>query len=457
MQPVIAVIDIGKTNVKVSAVASGNTGGETVDERRQANAPLMHAPYPQVNHDAIWTFLTDSLKDLGARYYVESIAITTHGATAALIDDAGALVLPIPDYESDRFDEALDAYRALRPPFAETGSPELPAGLNLGKQIFWLRERFPDEFSRARNILMYPQYWGWRLSGVKAGDVTSLGCHTDLWCPSLHDYSSMARQLGWQELMPPLVPTGDILGPIAPDVVELTGLPPSCVVRNGIHDSNASLVPHLLSREEPFTVISSGTWTVICGVGASLEGLDETRDMLVNVNAFGTAVPTIRFMGGREWETLRSEREAEVGDLEAVLTQSVMALPSFADAGGPFQHREGKIIGPRDGLSPGGRSALAALYCALMTEYCLELLNNAGDVIVEGAFGGNPVYLGILAQLLRPKGVTVLVTGDVAGTTQGTSMLGQNINHWPMKQPSSVPAYEVAGLSEYRDRWRARL
>ena len=28
---------------------------------------------------------------------------------------------------------------------------------------------------------MYPQYWAYRLTGVLANEVTSLGCHTDLW------------------------------------------------------------------------------------------------------------------------------------------------------------------------------------------------------------------------------------------------------------------------------------
>ena len=28
-------------------------------------------------------------------------------------------------------------YDAVRPPFAETGTPRLPIGLNLGAQLFW--------------------------------------------------------------------------------------------------------------------------------------------------------------------------------------------------------------------------------------------------------------------------------------------------------------------------------
>ena len=69
----------------------------------------------------------------------------------------------------------------MRPPFAETGTPRLPIGLNLGAQLFWQARRFPEAFARVAAILTYPQYWAFRLTGVRANEATSLGCHTDLW------------------------------------------------------------------------------------------------------------------------------------------------------------------------------------------------------------------------------------------------------------------------------------
>ena len=49
---------------------------------------------------------------------------------------------------TDRRRSAAD-YDAARPPFAETLSPRLPAGLNLGAQIFWQARAFPEAFARA--------------------------------------------------------------------------------------------------------------------------------------------------------------------------------------------------------------------------------------------------------------------------------------------------------------------
>ncbi|MCE3590562.1 hypothetical protein LXJ59_28655, partial [Escherichia coli] len=66
----------------------------------------------------------------------------------------------------------------------------------------------------------------------------------------------------------------------------------------GIHDSNASLLPHLMTRSSPFSVVSTGTWVVLFAVGGQLDKLDQARDTLANVDAYGKAVPSARFMGG---------------------------------------------------------------------------------------------------------------------------------------------------------------
>ncbi len=43
------------------------------------------------------------------------------------------------------------------------------------------------------------------------------------------------------------------------------------------------------------------------GVGGDLDHLDPQRDALANVDAYGRAVPSSRFMGGREFEATSGE------------------------------------------------------------------------------------------------------------------------------------------------------
>ncbi len=88
-----------------------------------------------------------------------------------------------------------------------------------------------------------------------------------------------------------------------------TGLDSACEVACGIHDSNASYLRFLMDRErEAFTVVSSGTWTIVMANRGDLRRLREDRDMLANVNAFGAPVATARYMGGREYEAIAQRR-----------------------------------------------------------------------------------------------------------------------------------------------------
>ncbi|SJN10266.1 Rhamnulokinase RhaK in alpha-proteobacteria [Halomonas citrativorans] len=453
-QSVLAVLDIGKTNIKLCALSLGENGGKVLVEKRRGNEVCRNGRYPHIDTEAIWDWLKAALADLAHDYHVVSIGVTTHGATAACMA-GNELALPIPDYESDLCSALNNNYRGVRPPFAETGSPDLAGGLNLGRQLYWLSQAWPEDFEQVTDILMYPQYWGWRLTGIKAGEATSLGCHTDLWNPHKSDYSSLVERLGWRALLPTILPTGASLGPVRPELAESLGLPNSCQVLNGIHDSNASLVPHLLKRTAPFAVVSSGTWTVICGVGAAINGLDEARDMLINVSAYGAPVPTIRFMGGREWETLRGDANGELIDLKRVMDQEVFALPAFVDQGGPFRHRTGRIVGPVERLNGAGKTALASVYCALMTDYCLSLLGQVGDVIVEGAFAGNKIYMHVLATLRSEHAQNVYGSTDSTGTTQGTATLGQHSRQWSFVEPAFIhPAGQSEEVLAYANTWR---
>jgi hypothetical protein len=146
---------------------------------------------------------------------------------------------------------------------------------------------------------MYPQYWAWRLSGVAASEITSLGCHTDLWQPSRQQYSSLVDRMGWNRLFPPMRPAWTALNTLKPELAARTGLPENCRVLCGIHDSNASLLRHLTVTPAP-AVLSTGTGHRR-RPGAPLDALREQADMLANSDALGHAVPCIRFMGGREF------------------------------------------------------------------------------------------------------------------------------------------------------------
>jgi sugar (pentulose or hexulose) kinase len=446
----VAVIDIGKTNAKL-ALVDLDTRTE-IAALRQPNRPLITAGEPEHQVHDIWDFILESLATLHRQNRVDAISVTTHGATAVLLNASGNLALPVLDYELAIPDLVRAHYDVIRPDFAESGSPVLPLGLNLGAQLHWQQEKYPRYFGAVAAILMYPQYWCWRLTGVMASEVTSLGCHTDLWDPHKRDFSTLVDIMDWRPLFPPLRPAGAVLGPILPGIASETGLDPRTPVVNGIHDSNASLLPHLLDRKPPFAVVSTGTWVVCMAIGGRQVALDPDRDTLINVNAFGDSVPSARFMGGREFELLLADRprQCEPSDIAAVADRQVMLLPATVGESGPFPAAKARWIG---GEPTGGeRFAVVSFYLALMTAACLDLVGADAEIVVEGPFATNQPYLTMLgAATGRP-----VVAGQSGGT--GTS-IGAALLVRPADalRPMQVAAIEQPDplLAAYAARWKA--
>lgn len=444
----VAVIDIGKTNAKLALVEGGGLREVAVVTR--PNAVLPGPPYPHFDLEGHWRFVLEGLRAFHAAHGVDAISVTTHGAAAVLLDAGGGLAAPMLDYEHPGPDDLRDAYDALRPGFAETGSPRLPMGLNLGAQLHWLLETQAGLGGRLAHVLTYPQYWGFRLTGALATDVTSLGCHTDLWEPWQGRFSPLVERLGLAgRIAPPRRPDA-VLGTLLPAVAAATGLARETPVACGIHDSNASLYPYRLGRQPPFAVVSTGTWVVAMAVGGAAPALDPSRDVLVNVDALGAPVPSARFMGGREYEILRAGSDARPTEAErrGVVDRGVMILPAVEPGSGPFPGRPMRWTGVA--LTEGERLAALAFYLALMTDTCLSLVGARGPVVVEGPFARNPDYLALLASVCA-DGVAVATSST--GTAAGAALLCLGAAASPATSPVAPPG-EATGLAAYGALWR---
>ena len=456
--PAIAVIDIGKSNAKLALVDHATRG--VIAARATANTVVNDGLYPHYDVERLWGWIVGGLSAFAKDAEITTISVTTHGACFVLL--AGdELALPVLDYEFTGPESVRDAYDKARGEFSETLSPDLPNGLNAGRQIYWQSRTYPAEVAKVDSILPYPQYWAWRLSGAKVAEASSLGCHTDLWNPRAGAYSRLAMVEGWNELFPPRVKPWDTVGTVLPEVARATGLAATTRVVAGIHDSNASLLPHLMARPLPFSVLSTGTWMVVFAPGGNLDGLDPRRDCLANVDAFGRAIPSSRFMAGREYETLAGDVFAFRDEVTTdVVAHELMALPTFAPRTGPFGAGEGNWV--QDGaiianpalLAPLQRAAAASLYTALVTEVCLELAGARGTVVVEGPFAHNELFLAALAQRVRGA---VIARPDATGTTDGAVLLadGPIEKIQPRNDPPPVRALQI-DLSKYAAAWRHR-
>jgi sugar (pentulose or hexulose) kinase len=475
------VIDIGKSNAKLLLL---DDAGTVVEQHSRANASVTSAlDYPALDVSGLQHWMQSTLRASAHAQRCGHAIASTHGAALVALDGQGLAWEPL-DYEFEGVTlqgAPASAFDADRGSFAETLSPDLPAGLNAARQLEWLHNTHPQAWRTTQTLLPYPQYWAWLLSGVACSEVSSLGCHTHLWNPSAATYSSLAIKRGWDRLFAPLRPAWAVIGSIGAVRGAAWGLSAACQVHAGVHDSNACLARYLAGQTRPaaanandsaLTIVSSGTWTVLMAPGAPAHALDPDRDMLGNVDVTGRMTPTARFMGGREFEALLDGANPQLASLpvlQALISSKTFAFPSFSHHGGPFPQRVGYLevegqrlpgTGPAP-LDAAQRATLAALYCAQLTAWLIQTLwgpspQRLHQVIVEGPLAHNPIFLQVLQSLL--PGSRCLVSADaVEGTARGAWML----TRWQSSlQPGSLQATStpsLPGLDAYQAHWLDRL
>lgn len=448
------VLDIGKTNAKLTL---WDRSGRCLARHVRENEVVEGSGYRALDAAGIEAWMAPILAGFAQLGHVRAIVPVGHGAAAALISD-GRLFAPPMDYEDAGGGGEREAYLRRRDAFDHTGSPALPLGLNLGLQLHRLEALtgpWPDDLT----ILPWPQYWAWRFCGVMASEVTSLGCHSDLWRPYEGRPSTLADQAGWTGRLGALRGAGDVLGPLAPEWTVL-GLPADCQVLCGLHDSNAALLAargHAEIAAEDATVLSTGTWFVALRSGMHEPVvLDEGRDCLVNVDAFGRPALSARFMGGREAEAISQawELSGESASVEAalgVVAAGSLILPSFAPGVGPFAGHAGRWIDPPTD-QPGRRAALE-LYLALVASQALDLIDSRGLLLVEGRFADAEVFVRALASL-RPE-QRVYVSNAHDDVPYGALRLIDPDLPPPSPLTPVVPL--PTNLDGYAQRWRAAL
>ena len=444
------VLDIGKTNVKLMVMSKI---GSILDESRMDNASIDAPPYLHLDPDRIWQWLLDRAAEFAQGYDIDAIITTTHGCAGVLVDDAGPILPPM-DYEANVPDDVAKAFEVVQPPFSQSQCPSLPQGQNLGRQLFWQQHAFPDQFAQTQWVLTYPQYWAWRLSGVAASEITSMGCHSHLWEPGNRRFSTLVEQMGWRELFPPMKAAFDALGTIMPHIAQRTGLSPDCRVYNGIHDSNSAYSLYLHGHERAFSLVSTGTWVIMFSPRMDLAQLNQDRDTLATVNLLGEPLPTARFMGGREFEILTGDldtREFSVRDVRAVIDKRSFLSPSFT-LGGPFSGRQGKTVGP-ELTEPGEILARATIYLALVTRTSMNILQSDGDLLIDGGFVNNTMYCRLLAKLSGHE--RCYVNHATEGTAVGAGMLtvwNDDSSAAPLEL-TPVEPFEDPGLDAYAAQW----
>ena len=493
----IAVIDVGKTNKKIlifdEKLKIIESAYEKIEEYEKDGVR-----FEAVEETTAW--FKKQLAAFAKKYAISAVSVTTHGATIVCIDADGRPAVPVVAYTTEADEEfQKEFYGVFGSPQElqkKTATARIGSLINAGKVLYFVKKRYPDGFKRIAQVLNYPQYFGYVLTGNTGAEPTYVGCHTYLFDFKKRTWSDVAAKLGILDKLPATIrKSWDVLGTISPSIARETGLPSSCIVTMGIHDSNASLLPFLVKGHRDFVLNSTGTWCVAMSPAARVAFKPRELGKLVfyNLDAFFNPVKTSIFMGGLEYETwltvLRNKNAgAERPAYDRAAYQKLMAenrffiLPSVTPGTGIFPNARPRAV--EDGaeftleeIQSGKRVpaffrdfavAHAALVISLViqTRAAFDMVGFAGEgtIFTEGGFRRNEAYNRLLSALY-PK-ASIFLTGLQEATAFGAAILARAaLDKTDPKattglfkiEMTTVPAEKIDGCALYRERFMGMI
>ena len=459
----IAVLDVGKSNVKLSAVSRS---GHVLESASTRNLVRDGPPWRHHDLESLSEWVFSQLSALCRAHDIRHIVPVGHGSGGVLTGDdpdaaAGGAVLPMVDYEQPFPPGLNDRYRPLSGGFFDRGSAIMQASTHQARQLFLMQQQRPEDFVRARWFLGLPQYWAWRLSGVAACEHSYLGAQTHLWNVVDQKFTAIVAGQGWQHLMPPFAAAWQVLGPVRENLVRRYSLPSGLKVHAGAHDSSVNFYRYQAAGHSGLGVVSTGTWIVALADQPDLSSLDETRGMTCNSDVYGQALGGALTMGGREFGFVAGEQDAlspvDPELMASLIERGTMAIPAFGEDSGQFPGcaGQGHILGPAPEHAA-GRRALGILYMALLTSACADTLVKGGRLVLDGSFLRDPLYAGLVAGL-RPEAETFFNL-ESYGVAAGAALL---CGHETRRVPAPVRLNRalcpprIRGLAEYGQTWLA--
>lgn len=418
--PVIAIFDVGKTNKKLFlfdenyriVYEQSARFTETVDEDG----------FPCENLDSLRLSIHDSLREVARqkKFKINAINFSTYGASFVYIDEAGRPVAPLYNYLKP-YPEALkkkfyDDYGGEARFSKETASPVL-GSLNSGMQLYRIRCEQPDLFKRIKYALHLPQYLSYLLSYNVCSDITSIGCHTNLWDFSRDNYHEWVRKEGIIEKLAPLLPAGQVFPAALPGN--------DCVVGIGLHDSSAALIPYLLNFHEPFLLLSTGTWCIALNPfnHAELTAEELQHDCLCYLQYQGKPVKASRVFSGSEHEQQVKRiashfNKDSLSYREMAFDPAIIAALLKKDKESFFAQRE------LTGFSSDKEAYHQLMLDIMRQQYASIQLVLKGTpvkrIFVDGGFSKNIIFMQLLAMFF--PGMEVFAASMAQATAMGAAL-----------------------------------
>lgn len=404
--PVIAVFDVGKTNKKVFLFdeyykivwEQSHSFSETTDEEGDSCEDLAQ----------LTAWIEDTFAALGhlRDYHIRAVNFSAYGASFVHVGKEGKPVAPLYNYlksfPADLKQQFYDQYGGEVTFSMLTASPVL-GSLNSGMQLYRLQQQQPALFNQIKYSLHLPQYLSYLLTGKACSELTSIGCHTNLWNFSQHHYHEWVYREGIIDKLPPITASTTVW-PLRKGL--LAGI--------GLHDSSAAMIPYLESFQEPFVLISTGTWCISMNPfnSAPLTVAELQKDCLCYLSYQGRPVKASRLFAGHEHEQQirrmadhfhKSDSYCKTIVYDPDIVAALQAEPEMAAIRTSDSPVSASVFEQRDLSSfDSYEEAYHRLLLDIMDQQVastrLVLQGTAVKrIFVDGGFGRNQVYMHLLA------------------------------------------------------------
>lgn len=236
-------LDIGTSGCKAAVLDAG--GRITASASRCYSLIHPRLGWVELNPEVVWQAVVEVLRDLAPHAGgVRALSASSIGESVVLADAEDNLLYNAITYVDNRCEDSVPFIRGVIPErelHHRTGMP-LNQMYTLNK-LLWLRQHHPDMMSRVRKILLFVEYFCYRLAGRRLADPASAS-RTLMFDARKLDWSSeVINAFGIdRSLFADIAPTGTPVGEILPAVVEGTGLPRGIQVMLGGHDQLCCLL-----------------------------------------------------------------------------------------------------------------------------------------------------------------------------------------------------------------------
>ena len=405
--PVIAIFDVGKNNKKLFLFDEPYNilweESKKFDETKDEDG----FPCEDIAKLTDWVKETFNRIMSDERFDVKAVNFAAYGASFVYLDDKGEVIAPLYNYlkpyPKKLKDQFYETYGGESVVAKQTASPVL-GNLNSGMQLYRIKYEKPELFKKIKYALHLPQYLSYILSSELNTDITSIGCHTNLWHFEKNNYHEWVKQEGILEKFAPLLPCTEVAALIQNTIA----------VGAGLHDSSAALIPYLSAFREPFILLSTGTWCISLNPfnQSPLSDDELNQDCLCYLSYEGKPVKASRLFAGYEHEQQvkrLSEHFNKPLDYYATVSADVELLQKTKQRAVQSQKNEQSVT---TGPSAFAKRDLTDFkqyeeaYHQLIADLTLQQMHSTNLVLkgvpvkkifVDGGFANNLIYLQLLA------------------------------------------------------------